>query len=60
MKVVVDISKIILELETPEKDFSAFSYDFSKLLVCCSHFWEKPAVSVLVGLVFLLLNWFND
>ena len=35
-KVVVDISKIILELESLEKDVSAFSYEFSKLLFCCS------------------------
>ena len=40
-KVVVDISKIILELESLEKDFSAFSYDFPKLLVCCRNFWKK-------------------
>ena len=41
MKVVVDISNIILELESPEKDFSAFSYDFPKLLVRYRNFWKQ-------------------
>ena len=59
MKVAVDISKIILELESPEKDFCTFSYEFSKLLLWCSHFWKNPAVTVLVGFRFMLLNWFQ-
>ena len=41
MKVSVDISKIILELESPEKDFCTFSYEFSKLLFSCSHLWKN-------------------
>jgi hypothetical protein len=41
IKVVVDISKIIWELESLENDFYTFSYEFSKLLICCSHFWKN-------------------
>ena len=59
IEVIVDISKIILELESPEKDFSAFSYDFPKLLVCYRNFWKNTAVTVLVGFRFMLLNWFQ-
>ena len=38
MKVVVDISKTILELESLEKDFSAFSYEFTKSQDCTADF----------------------
>ena len=41
MKVVVGVSKIILELESLENDFYTFSYEFPKLLICCSHFWKN-------------------
>ena len=37
-KVVVDISKIIWELESPGNNIYKFSYEFSKLLIGCSYF----------------------
>ncbi|PRQ24230.1 hypothetical protein RchiOBHm_Chr6g0270091 [Rosa chinensis] len=46
MKVSVDISKIISELKSHEKDFSRVSYDFSKLRICIRKFCNFHYVSV--------------